>query len=293
MSELIAVTGATGHLGGRVARQLAERGVPQRLVVRDPARTPLLDAAEVAIADYTDPGALRAAFTGVGTLFFVSGHASERRLDVHLGVVAAAADAGVRRVVYTSSLAAAPHATFTYARDHAHTERAIRDAGLALTALRDSLYADMVPIFVGADGVIRGPAGDGTVACVARTDVARLAVATLLDDVHAGEVYDVTGPSAISLDEAAGLLTGVVGRPISYHAETLDEARATRAGVPGWQLEGWVSSYLAIATGEAAVTSHTIEAITGTRPMTFEQFLHAQPQAWAHLAVTAAPPPTS
>ena len=56
------------------------------------------------------------------------------------------------------------------------------------------------------------------------------------------------------------------------------------------QLEGWISSYLAIASGEEAVTSHTIEAITGVRPMTFAQFLRAEPQAWAHLAVTAAPP---
>jgi NAD(P)H dehydrogenase (quinone) len=292
MSGLVAVTGASGHLGRLVARELSTRGVRQRVVTRSPARTPLLDDAEVAIADYADVAAMSDALDGVGTLFFVSGHEAHDRLDLHRGVVQAAARAGVRRVVYTSFMGAAPQASFSYARDHAHTERAIIDAGMALTALRDSLYADWAPLFVGADGVVRGPAGNGTVAWVARADVARLAVAVLLDDTHAGAIYDVSGPSATDMDETVRLLSAVTGREISYHAETVDEARASRAGagVEDWQIEGWIGSYLAIATGEVGVTSHTIEALTGRRPMAFDEFLRATPEAWAHLT---APPPTS
>jgi NAD(P)H dehydrogenase (quinone) len=291
MSGLVAVTGASGHLGRLVARELSARGIRQRVVTRNPARTPLLDGAEVAIADYADVTAMSDALDGVATLFLVSGHEARDRLDLHRGVVQAAARAGVRRVVYTSFMGAAPQASFTYARDHAHTERAIVDAGMALTALRDSLYADWAPLFVGADGVIRGPAGNGTVAWVARSDVARLAVAVLLDDTHADAIYDVSGPSAIDMDETVRLLSTVTGREISYHAETLDEARASRAGAgEDWQIEGWIGSYLAIATGEVGVTSHTIEALTGRRPMAFDEFLRATPEAWAHLT---AQPPTS
>jgi NAD(P)H dehydrogenase (quinone) len=291
MSGLVAVTGASGHLGRLVARELSARGVRQRVVTRSPARTPLLDDAEVAIADYADVTAMSDALDGVATLFLVSGHEARDRLDLHRGVVQAAARAGVRRVVYTSFMGAAPQASFTYARDHAHTERAIIDAGIALTALRDSLYADWAPLFVGADGLIRGPAGNGTVAWVARADVARLAVAVLLDDTHAGAIYDVSGPSAIDMDETVRLLSTVTGREISYQAETLDEARASRAGAgEDWQIEGWIGSYLAIATGEVGVTSHTIEALTGRRPMAFDEFLRATPEAWAHLT---AQPPTS
>jgi uncharacterized protein YbjT (DUF2867 family) len=284
MTGLIAVTGASGHVGGLVARHLSARGVQQRLITRTPARTPLLDGAEVAIADYADVAAMRAALDGVATLFLVSGHEAPDRLALHEGVVQAAAGAGVERVVYTSFMGAAPAASFSYARDHAHTERAIVAAGLALTALRDSLYADWVPLFVGADGVIRGPAENGTVAWVARADVARLAVAVLLDDAHAGAIYDVSGPAAVGLDEAARLLSAATGRDITYHAETVDEARASRAGAADWQIEGWIGSYLAIATGEVGVTSHTIEALTGVRPMTLDEFLRATPEAWAHLA---------
>lgn len=286
-SPTIAVTGATGQLGGRVARLLAERGVAQRLVVRDPSRAPALPEAEVRVADLADEGALTAAFAGVRTLLLVSATESPDRQALHEVPVRAAAAAGVERVVYTSFLGAAPAASFPYARDHAHTEAAIAAAGLSLTALRDTLYADVVPALVDASGdgeaVLRGPAGDGRVAWVARQDVARLAVETLLDDAHADRVYDVTGPEPLDLDATVAVLTEVTGRPVRYERETLAQARASRAGAEPWQIEGWIGSYLAIATGEVAVTSHTVEAVTGVAPMTLAEALRAAPETWAHL----------
>ena len=68
------------------------------------------------------------------------------------------------------------------------------------------------------------------------------------------------------------------GRELRYVPETLEEARASRAGQgEDWEVEGWIGSYLAIATGELAVVSHTIEAITGERPRTLAEHLAAEP----------------
>jgi NAD(P)H dehydrogenase (quinone) len=280
----IVLTGATGALGGRIARQLADREVPLRLVARDPARAPELPGAEVVRADLGDEGAMAAALEGARTLLLVSAGESPDRQQLHEVPVRAARAAGIERVVYTSFLGAAPEASFPYARDHAHTEAAIRDAGLALTALRDSLYADIVPHLVGEDGAIRGPAGRGRCAWVAREDVARLAVEVLLDDAHADRIYDVTGPEPLDLHETAAELGGVTGRrDLRYVPETVAEARRSRAGVEPWLIEGWIGSYLGIATGEIGVTSHTIEAVTGRRPWTFAEFLDAEPDAWQHL----------
>ncbi len=285
MSDVIAVTGASGQLGRRLVRHLTEAGVAVRLVVRDPARTPQIPGAQVAVAAYEDERAMVAALDGVGTVFLVSAHEDRNRVQVHRKAVAAVAAAGVERVVYTSFMGAAPNSTFTYARDHALTERMIAEAGLALTALRSSLYADVAPLFVGSDGTMRGPGGDGRVAWVAREDVTRLAAAVLVDAGHANQTYDVSGPEAITMTETARLLTGVTGRPIGYVPETIEEARASRAGAgEPWQIEGWVSSYYAVATGETSVTSHTVEHVTGVRPWTFAEFLHNEPESWAHLA---------
>jgi NAD(P)H dehydrogenase (quinone) len=164
----IAVTGATGELGGRVARRLAAAGVDQILVVSDEARAPRLPGATVAVAAYGEPG-FGAALAGIETLFLVSATESADRQGLHTAAVDDAVAAGVSRIVYVSFLGAAPDATFTFARDHWHTEERIQAAGVAFTFLRDSLYLDMFPLFVGEDGVIRGPAGDGRVAAVAGT----------------------------------------------------------------------------------------------------------------------------
>src|SRR5436309_13739561 len=166
---VLAVTGSTGNFGGRVARLLAAAGVPQRLVVRDPARAPVVDGATVTTATYGDAAAARRALDGVGTLFMVSGAEAADRVDQHRSFIDAAVAAGVGRIVYLSCYGAAPDATFTLARDHWATEEHIRGTGLAHTFVRDNMYLDFFPFMVD-DGAIRGPAGDGRGAAVAQDD---------------------------------------------------------------------------------------------------------------------------
>ena len=279
----IAVTGATGELGGRVARELSSRGLEQRLIVRDPARAPKLPGAAVVTASYEDSETMARALDGASTLFLVSGHEDPDRISLHRKAIEGARLAGVERIVYTSFMGAAPNATFPYARDHGATEQAVREAGISLTSMRDTLYADFAPRFVGDDGVIRAPAGHGRVAWVARADVARLAAVLLTEPGHEGQIYDVSGPHAIDLHETTRILTKATRRAITYHAETLVEARESRAGHPDWLVDGWVGSYLMLDTGEASVTSHTIEHLTGQRPMTLSEFLAAEPSSFAHL----------
>jgi NAD(P)H dehydrogenase (quinone) len=281
----IAVTGATGALGGRVGARLAERGLALRLVVREPSRAPELAGADVAQAEYRDGVAMRAALSGVHTLYLVSAGESADRVTEHVTAVDAALAAGVRRIVYTSFLAAAPDATFTFARDHFHTEEHIRATGAAYTFLRSSLYLDYVPVFCGADGVIRGPAGQGRVAAVARADIADVVTAVLTGDGHDGRTYDVTGREALTVAEMAAQLGRAAGRPVSYVAETLEEARASRApsGAPAWEVEGWVTSYAAIATGEMDVVSDTVRRLAGHEPETLSEWLARNPESFAHL----------
>jgi NAD(P)H dehydrogenase (quinone) len=266
----IAVTGATGRLGSRVARRLAAAGVPQRLLVRTPARAPQLPGATAVRAPYGDGAAVREALTGVETVLMVSASESPDRLQEHRAFVDAAAAAGVRHLVYTSFYGAAPDAVFILARDHWATEEHIRASGLVPTFLRDDLYADFLPEMVGKDGVIRGPAGNGRVAAVAQDDIADVAAAVLTDPaVHAGATYDLTGPQELTLAEVAATLTAVTGRQVTYRDETLEEAHASRAsyGAPDWQVDAWVSTYTAIAAGQLAGVSTAVADLTG-RPAT-------------------------
>jgi uncharacterized protein YbjT (DUF2867 family) len=272
----LAVTGATGVLGGMVARQLSDAGFSQRLLVRDPRRAPrLLEAPAVAVS-YGDPVLSRPALEGVKVLFMVSAAEAEDRLQQHYAFVDAAAEAGVQHIVYTSFFGAAPDCTFTLGRDHYATEERIRASGMGFTFLRDNFYLDFLPVLAGEDGVIRGPAGDGVMAAVAREDIARCAVAVLRDPaVHAGATYNLTGPEDISLEHAAEVLTRATGRTVTYHHETLEEAFASRApyGAPAWQVEAWVSTYTATAAGELAGATSDVHGLTGQDPMPLEELV--------------------
>ncbi|MGV8966973.1 MAG: SDR family oxidoreductase [Cellulomonas sp.] len=288
-TALIAITGATGQLGGRLAFRLAAAGARQRLIVRDAARAPDLVGTSVAVAQgYTDGAGMRAALDGADALFLISGRESADRVAEHRSAIDAAVDAGVGRIVYVSFLGAAPDATFTFARDHAATESYIRSTGVRFTFLRDNFYLAMFPHLVGADGVIRGPAGDGRVAAVAHDDIADVATAVLLDErasAHDGRTYDVTGPEALSMADAAEHLSRATGRTITYVPETVEQAYASRAhyDAPAFELAGWVTSYTAIATGGMAAVSPTVRILTGREPESFATWLDLNPQEWAHL----------
>lgn len=279
MPELIGVTGATGQVGGRVASRLADRGAAQRLIVRDATRAPQPDGAQVAtITGYGDGESVRQAAAGVDTLLLVPGEEAVDRIEQHKSAVDAAVAAGVHHIVYLSFVGASLDATFTLARHHWATEEHIRSTGIPFTFLRMSMYMDFMPFMTGADGAIRGPAGEGRVGAVLRDDLADVAVSVLTDPVaHESATYDVTGPEAFTLGEAAATMARVSGKPIRFEHETVEEAWSSRrpSGAPHWEIEGWISSYLAIASGELDVVSDSVRRLAGHDPVSLEDYLRA------------------
>ena len=300
-----------------MAARLAALGLQQRLVVRDPSRAPSLPGAEVVqVSSYGDPAAMGKALSGVDTLFLVSAQelmgfiarCQNRNLEVpyydrlhqHIAAVSAAAAVGVRHIIYLSFLGAEPDATFVCAREHFRTEEFIRSTGVEFTFLRQGLYMDNVPQHVMSDDIMRAPAGQGRVAWIARDDIADTAVAVMTGSGHEGQIYDVTGPEALTMDETAERLSAVLGRKIFYHAQTPHEARVGRNmsrmvdhelarrsltgnGITEPELEGWISHYLQIATGEAGTVSDAVPRLTGHSAQSVSEYLQAHPESYSHL----------
>ena len=110
--------------------------------------------------------------------------------------------------------------------------------------------------------MIAAPAGDGRTSFVSRDDLADVAAAVLLrqDTDLDGQALEVTGPEALTMAEAAEVLTEITGRPVTYRDQTVEEAWATRrpSGHPDWEIEGWVTSYLAIAAGELSTVTDVV-----------------------------------
>lgn len=165
-----------------MAPRLASTGQSARLIVLDTGRDVDLPKIELVEASYRDFASMRQALAGVHTFFMIPVHEAPDRVQQHVTAVDAAVAASVKRIVYSSFVGASPDATFTFVRDHWHTEEHIRSTDLDFTFLRGNVYLDVLPWIVGTDGFIRGPVGDGHVAAVARDDVADAAVSVLLGE---------------------------------------------------------------------------------------------------------------
>ncbi|ASK26403.1 NAD(P)-dependent oxidoreductase [Neisseria chenwenguii] len=278
----IAVTGASGNIGGMVARRLAEQHFPLLLPLRNPAKAPDLPGCEVRVCSYGDEAAAKTALASTEVLFMVSAAESPTREAEHESMVRAAKAAGVAHIVYLSFAGAAENSTFTLARTHAATEAFIRASGLRYTFLRDNFYSEMMAELADSDGIISGPSENGRVTCVSQWDVAEAAANVLADlangnTQHVNQTYTLSGSEALTLAEIAAQLSAHTGRAFRFHNETVAKAFASRCaaypGTPDWEIEAWVSTYTAIAAGELAEVSPDLEKLIFRRPTTFREVL--------------------
>lgn len=278
------VTGASGHLGRRVAEILLARPAGRIvLATRSPAKLADLAArgAEVRAADFDDPASLARAFAGVDRLLLVSTDALDqpgRRLAQHYAAITAAVRAGVRHIVYTSLTHAVAGSAMSLAADHLATEQALAAAPVSWTILRNNLYADYVVPKLGhalASGRLATASGDGAIAYVTREDCARAAAAALSSDDVSRRTLDITGPAAITGAQLAALASRITGRTVTFTPVSAETIRAglTAAGLPAGLVEALVTFDLGAAGGELAVVSPAVAELTGRSATRLEDFL--------------------
>jgi len=234
---MIAITGATGHLGRLVVEDLLDRGVaPSEIVaaVRSPEKAADLAARGVTVreADYTKPGTLETAFQGVDRLLLVSSSEVGQRLGHHANVIEAAQRAGVGLLVYTS-LAFADTSPMMLAAEHKATEALIRESGLPFVILRNGWYTEN---YTGSlaqtlqNGAIVGSAGEGRVSAATRADYAAAAAAVLTGEGHEGSVYELGGDDPFTMAELAAEIARQSGTEVVYRDMPTEEHVRTLVG---------------------------------------------------------------
>lgn len=275
----IAVSGASGKLGQLVVATLLERGVRDVVALsRSPERIIGDERVEGRFADFDDPQSLESALADVSRLVLISTDAlgtDGRRVRQHQAAIAAAEQAGVEHVVYTSMLHAETSPLKMMVADHWATEVALAESGLGHSVLRHAFYDDLAKgILVRADGsgVFPHAAGAGRVAYVSRRQCALAAAVAVSDGFVGRRRFDITGPEALGMDELAKVAGRQRGR--AYRAEAVSRedlvARLVSGGMADIQAQVMAMIDVGIAAGAMEPASGDFTELTGSQALPLE-----------------------
>jgi uncharacterized protein YbjT (DUF2867 family) len=272
---MILITTA-GKVGAEAARLLAQREQPVRVLVRDPEKATALGrpGVDVAVGDLGVPATIDAAMRGVSAVVLVSPAIPAQELNV----VTSAAGAGVNHIVKITSKASAD-SPIARRRDQAEIENGLIASGLGWTLLRNNAYMQnflMLAPAIATTSSFGSSAGDGRVGMVDTRDVGAVAAQIAASPaVHRGKTYWLTGPESLSYAAAAKVLSGVLGRTITFHPLTFDEQKQAMvdAGVPDHIAEMNAQAVTLFAQGDSDWITDDVPSILARPAGSFEQFV--------------------
>jgi uncharacterized protein YbjT (DUF2867 family) len=280
---MILVTGASGNVGRDLVGALAEAGQPVRALTRSAKADDLPPGAEAAGGDLNDPASLRPALDGADAVFLLPGYSDMP------GVLAAARQAGVSRVVQLSGMSARTADTGNAITAYmVASEQAARQSGLAWTILRPAMFMSNALPWAAqlrdAD-VVRAPFGHVRSAVTDPADIAAVAALALAGPGHEERVYELSGPQALTPGDRVDALGQATGRPLRFEAQSDEEARAEMsATTPAPYVDAFFDFYAHGSLDESPVLP-TVRELTGRPPRTFAQWAAAHAGAFKRAQV--------
>lgn len=270
---MILITGATGHIGRELLPQLAARGEPVRVLVRDPARAEdLPPAVERIVGDLADAGTLPPALEGVDSLFVLFPGIDHAPVD---GLLAAARVAGVRHLTYLSSYAVGIDPLPAMGRFHHEREQLIAAHAIPATVLRPGGFMTNTLDWLTtlrADGYVLDPVGPGRAALIDPADIAAVAALTLVDESHVGATYTLTGAEPLTVREQVRVLEEAIGVPIPVReVATPQEAVRFRYpdGAPAALAAAIVDGLRQMRADTQGFVTDDVERLLGRAPRSF------------------------
>jgi uncharacterized protein YbjT (DUF2867 family) len=158
------------------------------------------------------------------------------------------------------------------------SEAAVRESGLEWTISRPGWFAQNFSEGFFADairaGELRLPAGDGAASFVDAEDIAAVVVAALTEDRHAGQIYELSGPRAVTLTEAVATISETTGREIRYVPLSAGDyvAQLVQQGLPPADAEAFADVIGPLREGKDEYVSDGVQRALGRPPRTFAEF---------------------
>ena len=275
---MILVTGATGNVGREIVKDLAGRGILTRALVHRPDRIRNLRSpfVEPFVGDLSDLAGLGKAMRRTDGLFLIT-PASNREARQQHEAIDLARESGIQHVVRLSTIGANVASQVRFAAMHAGIDQHLMDSGLSYTILRPGFFMQNVNVWIDSirhEGAIYAPPMEGRLSLVDTRDVAKVAVATLLEDWHANRIYDLKGPEALSLGELADELAEATGSGIRYAAIPHDAARLMmlNSGCSEVYADRMLELVEACSSEDASKSNSSIRRVTGRAARGFDAF---------------------
>ena len=270
----VLVTGATGKVGKRLAERLRDAGLAHRTASRHPV-------GETGVAfDWWDRETWRPALDGVSAIYLIAprGDAAQVMIDF----VREAMTAGVRRFVLQSGSpvpAGAPGTGTVHAwlADNA-AEWAVLRPSWFMQNFTEALNGQTIR----AESAFYTAAGDGRVGFIDAHDIAGSAFGALTAPEPLNADPILTGPHAITYDEAAAIISSALGRPIEHRRVTPAEVarRHVENGVPEMTAMMLGFADVAISNGSEDRVTDAVEKLSGAEPVSFKAFAARDVAEW-------------
>jgi (4-alkanoyl-5-oxo-2,5-dihydrofuran-3-yl)methyl phosphate reductase len=283
---MILVFGATGMVGGEVARQLIAIGETPRLLVRDPSKAhPFEGQAEIMRGDLADSRSLADALKGIDAVFLVTGTYGGIDPDLEANAIDAATHASVKHVVKLS-VVGADDPIDTFGKLHSQLETKLRHSGLAWTMVRPHYF--MTNTLRWADTIrsqsaVYYPTADGRWAAIDPGDIAAVAVKALTEAGHAGRAYTVSGPESLTAAQYVEKLSAAIGKPIKFINVPLEAVRdeMRKSGMPDVHADALKELLGTMRANRLDVVADGVPAVLGRQATTFDEWARRNAAAFS------------
>ncbi|MGI8833566.1 MAG: SDR family oxidoreductase [Nitrososphaeraceae archaeon] len=287
MAETILITGASGTVGSEVVKQLSNSTSDINIKAAGHSVKSVTsaiksdDRVEPIEIDYNKADTLRQALNEVEKLFLLTPFQSDM-VELSSNLLKEIENTGnIKHIVKLSVMGADAEPGITGGRLHRQVEKMIEESGIPFTFLRPNFFMQNFVSFLSQtireQGAFYLPAEAGKVSFVDIRDIAAVAVQVLVnnnDTKHNGRAYTITGPEAISYEDAARILSEQVGKKISYVNISEEQAREgmKAIGMGEWLINSMMELYSITRMGYVSQISSAVDEVTGRMPISFNQF---------------------
>ncbi len=273
---MIYVADGGGYIGRELVKRLVAAGQQVRALVANAEEARIVEGpnTEVVLGDRERPETFAHTLAGAEVAVLITRHVTSL-FELEAAFIKAAQAAGVGRIVKSSAFNASLDQQGAKLL-HAKSEQAIRQSGMTWTFLRPQFFMQNMLWFadeIKTKGTFSLNIKSGRVGMIDYRDIAALAAKCVTETGHEGQIYNLSGPETISMQDIAASLSRAVGTPIRYNDISAEEFQRylIAMGWSAWHAEVMTRSYAGMSQGASAIVTDDVQRLLGRKATSFDQ----------------------